>query len=129
MINTRKNVFLFDLAHCLVHHGFVAVLDQAHELFGPQVAEVPFDVREDVLNRVQLRLVGQRVDPLELVLAHLGLGPVGDVDAQIVQVDRDRIIAVGGAQVGQVLFELVQVHRALEDLVVLEAALLRNTTK
>ena len=98
MINTGNNVFLFDLAHCLFHHGLVAVLDEADELLGPQRLEVALHHAEHQLNRVVLGRVGDVEDPSEAEALHLFLRFFTGMYAQVIHKEANLVVAIGFAQ-------------------------------
>ncbi len=57
----------------------MAVLYDAHELLGPQLAKVPLHHREAKLHSIKIWRIWNIEDPPEAVLLHSLLGPLGSV--------------------------------------------------
>ena len=76
MVNTRNNVFLLHHLDSFDDHVLVAVVDLSCQFLGPQGLEVPLDVAEDELDRIESRFVRHVVDPPDVVVSHCLLGPV-----------------------------------------------------
>ena len=95
MVYARYNVLFLDLFDCLSHQRLVAVLDQAHELLGPQRLEVSFHLAEHQLDWVVVRCVGHVVDEPEAVVAHGLLRALRGVGAQVVHKEDD-LVCPGG---------------------------------
>ena len=104
----------------------MAVLDDAGELASSQCAELLLDLREDELDRVVLRAVWDVEDAPEAQPRHLCLRLVAPVSREIVHEQCNLLHTILVSELLQVFFELLDIHRVLEDPVVFLAVLLRN---
>ena len=107
----------------------MAYVKVSHELLRSECSEVPLELTEHVLNGVEVRSVRQDKDEAEAQPPHLRLRTVTGVDPQVVHEQTDFVISIGRPQPSEVLEELVDVHRPLEDLVVLLSLLFRDAAE
>ena len=73
MVNTLLNILFLELLDGFHDQTFVADVQFADELSGPQCFEVPLELTEHELDRVEVRSVRQVVDEAELEPSHLCL--------------------------------------------------------
>ena len=70
VLNALNHVLFLYIYHCICHHSLVALIQQAHKLFGPALPIVGLDLTENELNRVVLWTIWHVVDETKAVLTH-----------------------------------------------------------
>ena len=124
MVHTINDVLLSHILHRLPHHGFVAVLYDASHLASPQYSELLLYLREYKLDRVVFWGVWHVEDQPEAQSSGIRLGLVALVGREIVQEERDLVVAVPISEFLEVTLELLDVDGLLEDLEVFKTLLL-----
>ena len=102
MINAIDDVSFPHRFHCLVHEGLMALLGQAHELFGSQILEVVLHFAEHKFYWICLWRVLQIVYKFEVQFAHGRLCLFGCMDREIIHEDAYFVITIRFAQPLQV---------------------------
>ena len=125
MVDAVDDVLLSQALDGFADHGFMAVLDHPNELHSPETLELRFELGKAELDGVEIGLVRNVVDRLEAEPAHLSLGLLRGVSAQIIHEDADLIVLVGLPELLQILLEPGYVDRQLKNLVVLLTLFLR----
>ena len=100
------------------------VLGDPGHLASPECPEPLLDLREDELDRVVFRRVGHVEDQPEAQSCCLCLGLVALVGREVVQEERDLVVAVSISEFLEVTLELLDVDGLLEDLEVFKTLLL-----
>ena len=143
MIHTFHYICFLELAASFGDQRLVAVLDQAHQLPGSESFEVGLQLAEHEFDRVvpianiEINLwsldllwrIWNIVDPAELQPPHVCLSSGAGVHAQVVHEQGDLGVAVVCSKIGEVLVELVPVHRPWKYLAVLQALLLGDASQ
>ena len=124
MVHTINYILLPNTFHCLPHHCFVPVLGDPGHLASPECPEPLLDLREDELDRVVFRRVGHVEDQPEAQSCCLCLGLVALMRREVVQEERDLVVAVSISELLEVTLELLDVDGLLEDLEVFKTLLL-----
>ena len=112
--------------HCfdrLVHECLVAVLGQAHELFGSQILEVVLHFAEHKFYWICLWRVLQIVNEFEVQFAHGLLHLFGCMDREIIHEDAYFVITIRFAQPIQVFEKSLCIDRLGKDSIVFPSLL------
>ena len=118
--------------HCfdrLVHECLVAVLGQAHELFGSQILEVVLHFAEHKFYWICLWRVLQIVYEFEVQFAHGLLHLFGCMDREIIHEDAYFVITISIAESLKVFEESLTVNGPGKDSIVFPSLLFRNSWK
>ena len=126
MVDAVDDVLLSQALDGFADHGFMAVLDHPNELHSPETLELRFELRKAELYGVEIGLVRNIVDRLEAEPAHLSLGLLRGVSAQVIHEEADLFVIVGLPELLQILLEPGYVDRQLKYLVVFLASFLRD---
>ena len=124
MIYAIDHVLLLHIFESLPHHGPVAILDHSGEFHRSQRPELLLDLREGELDGIVFRTVGHIEDASELESGHLRPGLHAAVGREVVHEEGDLLIWVQLPQFLEVLLELLDVDRVIEDAEVLLPLLL-----